>query len=170
LEFLVGKNISTQRAFDYLTWRIILLNSLKQGAVSGELATCELDFLKQQLDQHQKSILIALHHHPVPVASKMIDQYPLENATELWDIVSNYPQVKLILSGHVHQEFRQRVGHVEVLTCPSTCMQFAPHAEKLQFDSLAPGYRWIELQPQGAYQTGIVRISPYLNWQNYIYD
>ena len=48
---------------------------------------------------------------------------------------------------------------VRLLSTPSTCIQFEPQSEDFSIDTLAPGYRWLTLNPDGSLDTGISRVE-----------
>jgi Icc protein len=50
-----------------------------------------------------------------------------------------------------------RLAGVSVLTTPSTGVQFRPGTEVLECDSLAPGFRVLELFDEGTVQSRVVR-------------
>ena len=74
-------------------------------------------------------------------------------------IVDRHPQVRVILWGHVHQEFAQRRNEVLLLAAPSTCLQFLPGSERFAVEEIPPGYRWLDLYPDGTLKTGIERLA-----------
>lgn len=141
-------------------WLIVLLDTSVPGQVYGQLAASELDFLHHQLENHRdKHVMVCLHHQPVPVGSAWIDQYIVRNADAFFTMVDAFPQVKIVTWGHVHQDFRsQRLG-MTLLATPSTCVQFKPLCEDFTVDTAMPGYRWYELNDDGSFTTGVVRVT-----------
>ena len=96
-----------------------------------------------------------MHHPPLPVGSAWLDAVGLTNAGEVLAVLDRHPSVRLVLSGHVHQAFEGRHGDVRVFATPSTCAQFTPGTERCVMDLKPPGYRWLELQPDGALRTEV---------------
>ena len=127
-------------------WQLLLLDSSITGKVAGELTTTDIDWLYQQLQTCAKPALIALHHHLIPVDSEWIDQHMVENANTFWQRMAAFEHLKVIISGHTHQEqVRYRQG-VTVYSTPSTCYQFEPFVSDFAYDKNAlPGYRWLQL-------------------------
>ena len=116
----------------------------------------ELDFLQQQLQsQPHQFALVCLHHHPITIGSPWMDRMGLDNGKQLLRLVSEYPQVRAILWGHVHQEYDRSQQGIRLLASPSTCIQFAPLAAAFALDENPPGYRWIDLYADGTLATGI---------------
>lgn len=141
-------------------WLLVLLDSSVPGQVYGQLAASELDYLEFILKSHpDKHIIVSLHHQLVPVGSAWIDQYVVRNADALFQLTDTYGNVKIITWGHVHQEFRTTRNGVELLATPSTCVQFKPRCELFTVDTLMPGYRWFDLQEDGAFATGVARVT-----------
>lgn len=141
-------------------WLIVLLDSSVPGHVYGQLAAGELDYLEHVLKGHpQKHVIVSLHHQVVPVGSAWLDQYVVRNAGALFDLIDAFPNVKIVTWGHVHQEFQSTRRGVELLSTPSTCVQFKPLCEDFTVDTLMPGYRWFDLNSDGSYATGIVRVT-----------
>lgn len=141
-------------------WRIIMLNSAVEHEVPGYFQPTELAFLEQAL-QHTRGqpTLVCLHHHPIPMGCDWLDNQVVVNATEFWDIVDRHDHVRAILWGHVHQESDRERRGVRLMSVPSTCVQFKPNSHDFAVDSLAPGYRWLDLYPDGRLETGVSRVS-----------
>jgi Icc protein len=152
--FQIGGHVDLQ------AWRIIMLDSVVPGAAHGELSARELARLDAALasaaDRH---VLICLHHHPVQMASRWLDEVRLHNAADFFALVDRCPQVRAICWGHVHQPFDVRRKGVRLLAVPSTCAQFAPYSEEFAIDQTPPGYRRLSLYPDGRIDTEIVRVE-----------
>ena len=103
-------------------WQLLLLDSSMPGKVEGEVTTADIDWLCEQLEACAKPALIALHHHVIPVDSDWIDQHMVENADIFWQRLAAFEHLKVIISGHTHQEqVRHRQGAVSYthLTLPT---------------------------------------------------
>lgn len=155
------ENLGIQgRCVDLGKWLLVLLDSSVPGQVYGQLAASELDYLEHVLEhQSDKFIIVALHHQPVPVGSLWLDQYVVRNADALFKLIENHKQVKMIIWGHVHQEFSSRRNHTPLYATPSTCVQFKPLCDDFTVDTQMPGYRWFELNDDGTFATGVVRVT-----------
>lgn len=141
-------------------WLLVLLDSSVPGHVYGQLAASELDFLEHVLRKHpDHHIFVSLHHQLVPVGSAWIDQYVVRNADTFFQLIDEYPQVKIVSWGHVHQEFLQRRKNVTLVATPSTCVQFKPLCDDFTVDTQMPGYRWFDLNDDGTFATGIARVT-----------
>lgn len=141
-------------------WLVVGLNSQIVDDVAGAVAPAELERLDGLLADHPGlPTLVCLHHQVLPVGCAWLDRQRLGNASELLVLLAAHPQVKAVLSGHVHQVSEQDFGGVRVLTSPSTCVQFAPGSDQFKIDSAAPGYRWLKLYVDGRLDTGVSRVE-----------
>lgn len=141
-------------------WQLLLLDSSMTGKVEGEVTTADIDWLCEQLEACAKPALIALHHHVIPVDSDWIDQHMVENADIFWQRLAAFEHLKVIISGHTHQEqVRHRQG-VTVYSTPSTCYQFKPFEDDFAYDKSAlPGYRWLQLANNGEVASWVERLD-----------
>jgi Icc protein len=144
---------------DLGAWRIILLDSCVPGQAHGRLGAAELARLDAALaGAGERHVLIGLHHHPVRMGSRWLDSVGLQNPEELFAITDRYPQVRVVLWGHVHQNFDSRRKGVRLLAVPSTCAQFLPHADQFALDPSPPGYRRLTLRADGSIDTEVLRV------------
>lgn len=145
---------------DVGNWRYILLNSAIPNAVEGELFTADLAFLQQALSSAEdRHVLIALHHHPVPMGSAWLDAHQVASHQQFFTLLATYPNVRVVLWGHVHQQYDAVYQDVRLLGTPSTCVQFKPYCADFTLDELSPGYRWLHLHDNGTVETGVERVS-----------
>ena len=143
-------------------WQILLLNSQVYGSIHGHLAETELAFLEKNLAQYpQLNTLIALHHHPETIQSRWMDEIALDNPSELKRIINKYQQVKVIIHGHTHQHREYSLTKIPLLATPSTCIQFTPHSEAFQVDTLQPGFRVLDLRADGQFQSQVIRLTDF---------
>ncbi len=141
-------------------WGMILLNSQIPGAVGGALAESELNRLERFLhNTPYQYLLVCVHHHPVPIGCRWLDQQTISNGDRLLQMLDGCARVRALLWGHVHQEFNQQRQHYRLLATPSSCVQFAPGSEKFKVDHAQPGYRRLWLGEDGSVRTEVGRIS-----------
>ncbi len=159
-QVFAGGPISCQKHVVLGNWQILLLKTAIAGQVYGELDVAELQWLEKRLKGHPTHhTLIALHHHPFSLGCKWLDPLGLKNADKLFELIATYPQVKVVLWGHVHQVYDEDRAGVRFLASPSTCIQFQPRTEAFVLEDIPPGYRWLELHADGSINTGIERIA-----------
>lgn len=143
-------------------WRLIGLDSHVPGEVAGELAEDQLDWLSAELRRNaSQPTLLFLHHPAFPVNSAWLDGIGLRDPSRFLSLVSVNPQVRAISAGHVHFEFADRFGEVELLTTPSTCIQFRGDLDTQACDPVPPGFRIFELAGD-RYSTEVVRLPELL--------
>lgn len=142
-------------------WQFVLLDSSVPGSPDGHLAYGELILLDTALAIHPElPTLVCVHHNPVPIHSPWLDTMMIGNGDALFAVLDRYPQVRAVVWGHIHGEFADRRGSIQLLATPATCVQFKPNTPEPQVDELPPGYRWFELYPDGTLQSGVERVEP----------
>jgi Icc protein len=147
---------------DFGQWRIVLLDSSLPGSASGRLSAQSLTQLEQALGSAgNRHCLVCLHHHPVAMGSRWLDQVALENPTEFLQVIDRHRNVRAILWGHVHQSFDGLRKDVRLLATPATCAQFLPNADEFAVDRRPPGYRTLELRPDGTLLTEVVWVEKF---------
>jgi Icc protein len=143
--------------FDLNGWRVVLLDSCVPGAAGGRLSEQSLAALDAALaGARGRHALIALHHHPVRMSSRWLDQVGLENADEFFRVLERHDNVRAVLWGHVHQAFDRMRGRVRLLSTPSTCTQFMPNSHEFAVDPRPPAYRTLELRDDGTIGTEVI--------------
>ncbi len=148
------------RAIELGSWLILLLDSVVPFKVHGNFEQGELDYLEQMLSANpNKHVMIMLHHQPVLVGSKWIDQYILRNADAFFALIDRFTNVRAVVWGHVHQDFSSQRNGVQLIATPSTCVQFKPLCDDFTVDTLMPGYRWFDLNDDGSLITGVERVT-----------
>lgn len=148
------------KAFTYKGWNFLLINSRVPGRVNGHLSLAELKWLDLGLKcMGDRPTLVALHHPPFRLNSDWLDSSILENPEELFIVLNRYIQVKLVLFGHIHQEFHHQRNGVHYLGSPSTSIQFQPYSVNFSLDYQQPGFRLLNLYPDGSWQTRIERVD-----------
>lgn len=158
-QFINTKQINCNKQISYKYWQIICLNSKKEGSESGYITDEELLYLKEILNKHPNLYtLIAIHHHPIPINSSWMDKMIIENSEKLFSLLSDYPKVKAITCGHIHQQLDTKKDTKLIFGTPSTCFQYKPYSAEYALDDKEPGYRVFWLYPDGAIKSKIVRL------------
>lgn len=157
-QVLASELISTAKSFQAAGWNCLLLNTAQPNRVEGKLSPETLDWLEQQLQQNQQPTLIALHHPPLAIGAACMDAIKLHNAEDLFAVIDRHPQIKLVIFGHIHQEFAQERQGVHYLGTPSTCIQLA-RQDEFVIDDRAPGFRLLHLHADGTFSTQVERVA-----------
>ena len=141
-------------------WHIIMLDSTVEGQVPGYMEEGQLRFLRASLDASSgKHVMVCLHHQPVPVGSKWLDEQLVGNAEQFISVLDDYDNIRAVIWGHVHQDFVGERNGVKLMSVPSTCVQFMPKSHDFGVDVTNPGYRWIDLYGDGRVETGVSRVT-----------
>lgn len=154
-------SINLKRSVQLGKWRIIMLDSSVEGQVYGLLDQKELADLDLELADSERSnahVLVCVHHNCIPVEADWLQQDCLKNSDELFSILDQYSHVKGVLYGHIHQEVEVDYKEIKIMATPSTCIQFHPNNDDFTIDNEKPGYRWLDLMPDGEIKTGVERV------------
>ncbi len=144
----------------YENWCLIMLNTTVRLDDAGRLAANQLEFLEHTLASHpDHHVLIGIHHHPIPMGSLWLDGINLRNSEDFLDTIDRHRNVRGVVWGHVHQASDRDRNGVRMLSTPSTGSQFLPDSDTFKVDSKPPGYRWLDLMPNGAIETEVVWLS-----------
>ncbi len=155
-QFISTDKINCAKHSLFKHWQIICLNSKKTGSQGGYLAHDELTFLTETLAKKPHlNTLIAIHHHCLPSQSHWMDTMMIENSSELLDALKQHPQVKAVTCGHIHQKLEIKTDVQLFLGTPSSCFQFKPFCTEFTLDHKTPGYRTIQLYPDGEIKTRV---------------
>jgi Icc protein len=166
LDLLVGHldtdAASALRVVTAGTWDLVLLDSTVPGEEGGHLPGHVLAALTAHLQASgDRPALIFLHHHLQPLGSRWIDTMQVDNGAAVVAVLARYPQIRAVICGHVHQNAEQEADGLRLLATPSTCVQFQPGSDDFALDAQTPGYRWLDLYPDGVLLTGIERTDAY---------
>ncbi|MGR8931851.1 MAG: 3',5'-cyclic-AMP phosphodiesterase [Gammaproteobacteria bacterium] len=161
---LAAGKIDCGRLLHLDSWLIIALNSQKPNSPVGNLADDELDFLEATLLRNSASpTLIALHHHCMPSGSPWLDTMQVQNSKAFLEIIRNFPQVKAVTFGHIHQAFFSQIDQIAIFGTPSSCFQFTPNSNEFTIDDTPPGYRVFQLLDNGELQSACYRLPIIMN-------
>jgi 3',5'-cyclic AMP phosphodiesterase CpdA len=106
--------------------RLVACDTTDPGRVEGRLGAERLSWLDARLGEDRETpTIVAMHHPPLLMGIAAWDAIGLPDAdrTGVGEIVAGHPQVRRILSGHVHRAALGSVGGCPVFTCPSTWVQ-----------------------------------------------
>jgi 3',5'-cyclic-AMP phosphodiesterase len=147
-------HISSIKSFTQSGWRFILLDSMVAQQPHGELSEQQLQWFEQELSDDLPT-LVAVHHHPIACGLDDMDAIGLRNAEDFLQVVDRHPPIKVILNGHIHQEFATQRHGVNYFGTPSTCIQLKPNQADLEVDDRPPGFRLLRLHPDGKVETEV---------------
>ena len=141
-------------------WHFIFLDSTIADSEKSHLTQETLQMLEKHLQSAPDThTLICLHHQPVPTGSEWLDTMAVDNAEAFLAIIEKHPQIRGVVWGHVHQQFDGMYKDIKLMSSPSTCIQFLPNSKNFAVDVATPGYRWLDLHPDGRIETSVERIA-----------
>ena len=158
---LQGNGIRPDKHFTQGQWSFVLLNSHRPGQDSGHLDDQDFDNLRQILIETEAAghyLVITLHHPPFEVGSDWLDGSALQEREQFFELLAPYRHVRLVLCGHIHQDFQIHHNGVTYLSCPSTCIQFKPLSDDFALDEIPPAFRQIWLHSDGSFATRLCRV------------
>ena len=134
-----------QYAVELGALRILMLDSTRPGADSGEFDAGRLAWLEDALSADPRTpTLLAMHHPPLVTHVPGLDALALaaDDRAALADVVRRHPNVMLIIAGHVHRAISGELAGCRVLSAPSTYIGFALDFASEQIDDVPapPGY------------------------------
>lgn len=141
-------------------WQVLMLDSQVFGVPHGELNEYQLEWMERCLQAYpERYTLLLLHHHPLPSGCSWLDQHSLRNPHRLGAILLHYPKVNTVVCGHIHQSLDLDWQGRRLLATPSTCVQFKPHCTDFTLDEISPGWRYLDLLPNGSVATQVYRLG-----------
>ena len=144
--------------FQQDNWMCVGLDTHFPGEVAGKITTEQVNWLQERLKQTSAAgVALFFHHPPLNVGCKWMDRIGLNGRELLQAVIEQDNRIRLVCCGHVHHEFHFKMGAAEVVTTPSTGLQFVPSGDVPAFAVAAPGYRVIEFHGDALTST-VVRL------------
>jgi Icc protein len=161
------RDATSQAPFHYCesvlikNWLIIGIDSCIDGNAGGRVDDIEMDRLAKSLaDTSAEHVMICLHHPPLPVGSRWLDEVGLDNADEFLRMITQSGNVRLAIFGHVHQAIEAEYESVKIIGTPSTCRQFMVASDGFALDDHPPAYRRISLGADGSVECELIWLGP----------
>ena len=146
-------------------WFAVLVNSQVMHRSHGEIRDVEWTNVVNGLEAARgRPTLVAMHHPPVPACPSSGCQ--LKGSTSFVNRLSSHPNVKVVVSGHLHQQVASRHGQMVFLTTPSTFAQVThPDAGSTadvedfwashSLTATQQGFRTLDLFAEGRFETSV---------------
>lgn len=131
-------------------WRVLPVDSHWPGHVEGKLEDDQLSAIStevENLGSAEKFALIAVHHPPHFMCE--VSHCALSDPEPLMAIATD-DAVRLVISGHVHDDYAHRLGSTLFSTCPSTCIGFDHNPAGHRASELPPGAIVYDLHDDGS--------------------
>ncbi|RDB43840.1 phosphodiesterase [Halomonas sp. DQ26W] len=148
-----------RREVDLGGWRLLTVDTCVPGQAHGEIGETRLAELVERLGADDRPTLLAMHHPPLILGSEWLDAIGLKDRDVLWQTLADFPQVRMILCGHIHQALASQRQGVAIYGAPSTTDQFLSGSADFAIDEASrPGYRIVELAG-GEWLTWVERVD-----------
>lgn len=125
-------------------YRVCALDSLDPGKKPGILGASQVAWLRDRLrEATDRDVVIAVHHHAVPIGLERLDVQMLMDAEALWKVLVEAGNVRGVLCGHVHLQHEEVRHGIPVVTTPSTCFQSSKLFKEKQYLTGPPTFRLV---------------------------
>ena len=159
--FYPNTPVNTVTSITHNEFLIIFVNTQVKDRQYGYINENNLNEISELLDKNTGlNAVIVLHHPPVLISSEWMDKIGLKNGKSFLKSLENHKNLKLILFGHVHQEINTTHQHIQIYATPSTCYQFKPKTETMQYDKLSAAYRLVKISNNGTIESQVYRVEP----------
>jgi 3',5'-cyclic AMP phosphodiesterase CpdA len=159
------KNEFLHYAIEDFPLRILMLDSVVPGSTHGKLCAARSEWLRTQLSgEREKPTLLAMHHPPFATRQPTVDRVCLAHAGDFAALVSCFPQVEAIISGHVHRSICSRVAQAAASSCPSTAHQMMlalRESDPMAFTHEPPGFQLHWWDGPGTWTTHTIHIGQF---------
>ena len=119
-----NKYMSNQKIYYAFTpkkgFRVICLDSIIDYKLTsnGEIPKEELNWLKEELNEHKKDVIIICTHIPLDEPYSSAD-HKLNNEQEVQELFENYANPIIVLQGHYHCVKTKQKDNILYITTPS---------------------------------------------------
>lgn len=100
-------------------WKILFVDSTIKGKGKGYVDEKELSFLKKEISEYNKNIIVVLHHPPI-LSGGWFNKKVLINHNELNKILTTSKNVRLVLYGHIHSFTQEELNGIIYHSTSST--------------------------------------------------
>ncbi|KAA3622896.1 MAG: hypothetical protein DWQ02_25445 [Bacteroidetes bacterium] len=105
----------------------------------------QLQWLKNQLQNNQKDLIIFMHHPPILCGVPYMDnKHAFKSREEIKQVLLGHNHNLTIFTGHYHVERTVRFKNLEINITPSTYFQISQETVEFSVDHKKPGFRIIE--------------------------
>lgn len=153
-----------QYAVEHLPLRVVMLDSLVQGAGHGELCDERLAWLDGTLSASpERRTMLVVHHPPIRCGLAVLDRLNLHTSDALGRLLRRHKQVERILCGHHHRGIIGRLEQAIVTVAPSVVQQteLALEHDEGRFLLEPPGFQLHVLLPDGSLTTHTMLVEQF---------
>lgn len=131
-------------------WKLVMLNSVipddedpNQNKARGFLSVESMNYMKNELEEGLPTIL-ALHHPPLEPGG-WLNRKLLDNRDDFNVLISNYPNARLVIYGHIHFFTDIQQGHIIYSSATSIGFAFDKELPKFQIANGLEGFSVIDI-------------------------
>lgn len=147
-------------SLSFRKWLFVFVNTHQQGFHDGAIGTDEYQRMTELLTQHpEQHVALFMHHHVFSTGSAWIDRYQVRERDTFLAWVKDYPTIRAVITGHIHQAFSSKRNGVAFFGSPSTCVQFMQGRDKAEVAELGPGYRELIFRAGGEIDTKVIHLN-----------
>jgi Icc protein len=123
------------------SWEFISINTCRYGSEKGYIASDEYDrFLLQLAEVKNKQVAVVMHHHPIPVNTPLLDACMLQDYEQFLNITKQHKEIKLVICGHVHGDYKVMHDDLLIEVSPATCFQWKKGTSEVETENVI-GYK-----------------------------
>jgi Icc protein len=139
-------------------WQVIAIHTSRPGQEHG---TVDVDTALAAIDDAPRVPTVLALHHP-PMSRSTHPWFRLDGGAELLGALGARPHVKVLVSGHLHDEFSfEGPGGVALLGCPSTFSAIVHHGGDYEVRPADPiGARLLHLGDDSTFTTTVLAVEP----------
>lgn len=103
--------------------RLLVLDSLLEGEVHGEIGPDRLAAFDTALEKTGGAPTLVMLHHPPFVTGTKMDKIALRDGDALGTVITRHDNVEIVLAGHFHRSLQRRWAGTLANICSSTAHQ-----------------------------------------------
>lgn len=119
---IVAQVFGDATATTILGWHVVAIDTAVPAKEAGRL---DVPSALAAIDALDGPTLVALHHPPISLSTH--PWFQLDGGGALVSALAERPNVRAVVSGHLHQAFDVHLGHVSYIGCPSSWYGIAHH-------------------------------------------
>ena len=121
-----------------------MLNSVVEGMSRGILPDYQIENIEDNLKSSNSPRVFILHHPPIEPGG-WLNRKLLENRNDLNSVLFKYPNVKLVLFGHIHYHLNRRIDNIIFSSSSSIGFAFDMNLPKFQIADGNEGFSLIDI-------------------------
>jgi len=136
--FNSSNNLTQLKKLVTPAWDYIAIDTCQPSKDEGYISKEEMQFFLSAVEkskQSHKNIAIVMHHHACPVGTPLIDECILRDSYDFIRTIKSIDEIKLVICGHVHGDYRIPIGKKFIETCPATCFQWKKGTQNIETEN-----------------------------------